>query len=243
MLSDRLDTLRAERYETSFGEMLNYRLHVPADKASDGRFPLILFLHGAGERGDDNVSHLAYGVDAILEHSIRTGTPALLLAPQCPSEMRWSNVLGRSTLHHTLPEFPSYPMKLVSELLEVVLETYPVDLDRVYVTGLSMGGFGTWDLLMRRSDHFAAALPICGGADETKAHWICHIPQWVFHGSDDPVISPERSRRMVNALKEAGCKVRYTEYAGVDHNAWDRTYANSEVLEWLLAQKRASQVG
>jgi len=227
--------IQARIYETPFGESLNYRLYSPDTEPSTS-YPLILFLHGADERGNDNAAQLSYGVPDILEY-IQANEPAFLLAPQCPDELRWSNVLGRTNLQPSLPEFPSHPMKLVIELLETFLNNNPVDPNRIYLTGLSLGGFGTWDLLMRRPEWFAAAIPICGGGDTDQVGKIKHIPQWIFHGSADPVIVPEHSRRMVKALKEAGGNLKYTEYEGVDHNSWDPTYTNSEVLEWLFEQK------
>lgn len=227
----------AKRFETPFGERLNYRLYSP-DLEPNASYPLILFLHGAGERGEDNTAQLAYGVADILSY-IRANEPAFLLAPQCPSEMRWANIRGRLTRQPSLPEFPSQSLKLTLELLETFIENNPVNPDRSYLTGLSMGGFGTWDLLMRRPNLFAAAIPICGGGDAAKAALIRHIPQWIFHGSADPIIAPEHSRRMVKALKKAGSKPKYTEYEGVDHNSWDRTYANARVLRWLFAQRKS----
>ena len=232
----KIETLmQAERFTTPFGEALNYRVHHPYVETGK-RYPLILFLHGAGERGSDNISQLEYGVKDILSFVQEAEQPTFLLAPQCPSEMRWTNILGRTTSHPHLPEFPSYPMKLVIELLETFINNKPVDPNRIYLTGLSMGGFGTWDLLMRRPHLFAAALPICGGGDTSKTCLIKHIPQWIFHGSADPIIVPEHSRRMVEALEGAGGNPRYTEYEGVDHNSWDQTYANTEVLKWLFRQ-------
>ena len=230
--------MQAERYQTPFGEALEYRLYTPDKLAAGRRYPLVLFLHGAGERGEDNRSQLVYGVADILDYLEETDTPAFLLAPQCPSRMQWVNTDMRASLQHALPEFPSYPLRLVIGLLETFIHTHPVDLSRVYLTGLSMGGFGSWDLLMRRPHLFAAAIPICGGGDETKAASIEHIPQWIFHGSADPIIRPERSRRMVAALQAAGGDPKYSEYEGVEHNAWSRTYADPEVLEWLFEQRK-----
>ena len=117
----------------------------------------------------------------------------------------------------------------------------PVDPQRVYLTGMSMGGYGTWDLVARRPDLFAAAVVVCGGADESTAVKIKHIPVWVFHGAKDTAVKPARSRRMVAALEKAGGKPRYTEYAEVGHHSWENAYGDAELFQWLFAQRRRSR--
>ncbi|PID63795.1 MAG: phospholipase [Gammaproteobacteria bacterium] len=236
MARDLTRMMRAERHETDYGEKLDYRLYVP-DLALDTRYPLVVFEHGSGERGDDNLAQLRYGVPALFEH-VHDVEPAFLLAPQCPRGMRWSNVNGRVRVDAPLPEFPSLPQKLTIELLDELLERHPIDRDRVYATGLSLGGFGCWDLIMRRPDAFAAALLVCGGGDPSQAGRIAHIPQWIFHGDADAVIPVAHSQHMVAALTAAGAAPRYTEYPGVGHDAWTLTYRNAEALEWLFAQRR-----
>ena len=224
-------------YETAFGESLNYRIYLPASLEPKTRYPLILFLHGAGERGDDNRTQLFPGVPDILVYSLKNNQPLILIAPQCPSRMMWVNTPWNAD-SHTMPEFPSYPMKLVIELLQNSIEKYPVDPDRVYVTGLSMGGFGTWDILQRKPELFAAGIPICGGGDPDYAEKIKDIPIWVFHGDRDSVVKVERSRAMVEAIKKAGGCPLYTEYKDCGHDSYTKTYSDSDVLKWLFEQKK-----
>lgn len=226
-------TLALQDGEAKEFKGLKYRIYAPAGVA--GKIPLVLFLHGAGERGGDNVAQAKHGVKGFLAQQAKH--PHILLAPQCPANQKWNDVnWGAAT--HTTPEKPSAPMALVIELVDELLKTGPVDPQRVYVTGLSMGGYGTWDLLVRRPELFAAGAPVCGGGDEAAAAKIAKIPQWIFHGDKDGVVKPERSRNMVEALKKAGGEPKYSEYPGVGHNAWDKAYADPAFYDWLFAQKK-----
>jgi predicted peptidase len=231
----------AEVFTAPSGEILRYRQHLPKNVAAGKKLPLVLFLHGAGERGTNNVSQLKHGVSALLQHGAKANDPAVLLAPQCPSGMQWVNVPW-SAPSHTMPEQPSDSMRLALALLREKLATLPIDPDRVYVTGVSMGGYGTWDAIQREPSLFAAAIPICGGGDIRRVQGIRRMPIWVFHGRDDKNVPVDCSRRMVTALKQLGSRaVRYTEYEGAEHNVWDRTYENAEVVEGLLRQRRAGR--
>jgi predicted peptidase len=212
---------------------LKYRLFKP--EGVEGKLPLVLFLHGAGERGDDNAAQTKHGVKAFTARQAKN--PHVLVAPQCPKGKKWNDVDWHAATHRT-PEKPSEPMALVMELLDVLPKELPIDPARIYVTGLSMGGYGTWDLLSRRPELFAAGVPICGGGDETAAAKIAKVPQWIFHGDKDTVVKPERSRNMVEALKKAGGDPKYTEYPGVGHNSWDQAYGDPALFDWLFAQKR-----
>ena len=129
-------------------------------------------------------------------------------------------------------------MKLTLLLLQEALAKYPVDRSRIYATGISMGGYGTWDIIQRKPELFAAAIPICGGGDASLAPKIKDIPIWIFHGDADPVVPVVRSRDMYGALKAIGANVRYREYPEAGHDVWTRTYSDTEVLKWLFAQKR-----
>lgn len=221
----------AREYEGPGGKLL-YRLYRP--KTSD-RVPLVLFLHGAGERGDDNAAQLRHGVKQFLAQQEKY--PCVVVAPQCPKGKKWNEVDWHAASHLT-PEKPSDPFASLIPLLEALQKELPVDPKRLYVTGLSMGGYGTWDLITRLPDTFAAAAPVCGGGDETKAAAIAKVPQWIFHGGADKVVKPERSRHMVEALQKAGAEPKYTEYPGVGHNSWDKAYADPELWAWMFAQRR-----
>jgi predicted peptidase len=227
--------MTARKFKGDAGQ-LPYRIFVPPGIGEE--VPLVLFLHGAGERGDDNGAQLKHGVADILGWCEKTGNPAVLLVPQCPKEGFWAP-LNRETKDLLVDVDPSAPQQLVMELLETVVETVKVDRDRIYVTGLSMGGYGTWDLLWRHPGRFAAAIPICGGGRTDKAREIKYLPIWVVHGAMDKAIPVSQSRRMVKSLKSAGARsVKYSEYPKAGHDSWSATYANPEVLAWLFAQKR-----
>jgi predicted peptidase len=222
-------------YKDASGKELPYRLLRPA-KVEDGqRYPLVIFLHGAGERGTDNEKQLVHGVPQFVAN--REKYPCFLIAPQCPGPQKWVEVdWGAAT--HTQPKEPGDAGRQVLELIEKSLKELPVDPKRVYLTGLSMGGYGTWDLAARKPDWFAAVAPVCGGADEATAPKIKNLPTWVFHGAKDTAVKPERSRNMVAALKKAGGSPKYTEYPTVGHNSWDNAYSDPAFYEWLLAQKK-----
>lgn len=224
-----------------FGDnVLPYRYMAPARVEDGKKYPLVIFLHGAGERGNDNNVQLVHGVKAFANPEAREKYPCFLIAPQCPVGKRWVEV-DWSAKRHDMPPRPSEPLNWLLGLLEKLKKEKPIDLDRVYVTGLSMGGYGTWDLLSRHADLVAAAVPICGGGDESKAPAMKGVPIWAFHGDKDTAVIPERSRRMVEAVKKAGGTVKYTEYPGVGHNSWDPAYADKELLPWMFAQKRSGK--
>lgn len=231
----------AKIYKTEFGESLNYRLYSPSGATDTTVFPLVLFLHGAGERGDDNKKQLKHGARDMVAFMKDTRQQAYVLAPQCPSRMQWVNVPWDED-RHSMPENPSTPMRLTLELLDKLVGQLPVDPNRLYVTGLSMGGFGAWDVIQRRPDQFAAALPVCGGGDTKLAGIIKDIPTWVCHGEKDPIVSVLRAREMVDALKMAGGTPRYTEYRNAGHSTWGPAYRSESILNWLFSQTKTSDL-
>jgi predicted peptidase len=160
----------------------------------------------------------------------------LLVAPLCPKGKKSSDV-DWGTPSYTLPKDPSGPGRLVLELIPALQKEYSIDAKRIYLTGLSVGGYGTWDLLARKPELFAAAAPICGG-DEKTAETIAKIPIWVFHGAKDAAVKVERWRNMVEALKKAGGSPKYTEYPNEGHASWAPAYKDPEMMKWLFAQKR-----
>ena len=175
-----------EQYISGPGDTLNYRMLSP-DRNNIRKYPLIIFLHGAGEKGNDNESQLRFGVMNLAEDKISSMYPAFIIAPQCPANMRWANVNdNRSTCEvHLLPS-PSKPMKLLIELIQKIKKELPVDTNRIYITGLSMGDFGTYDAIEPYPQLFAAAVPVSGGGDTSMAASIATIPLWIFHGAEDP---------------------------------------------------------
>jgi predicted peptidase len=231
--------LEKKTYTGSDGKVLRYRLLKPEGYTPDTKttYPLVVFLHGAGERGDDNTAQLKHVVPEFLTPEHRRDHPCFLIAPQCPEGQKWAEV-DWSAATHKQPKEPSGPMKLLIELIPKLEKEYPIDAKRVYLAGLSMGGYGTWDLLARKPKLFAAGVPVCGGGDEGTAEKIANIPIWVFHGDKDNAVPVSRSRTMVEALKKAGAHPKYTEYPGVGHNSWDKAYREPELWKWLFAQKR-----
>lgn len=224
-------------YEDATGKRLPYRLLKPLDIEAGNTYPLVVFLHGAGERGNDNEKQLVHGVPQFAAKETREKYPCFLIAPQCPVEQKWVEVdWGART--HSQPKEMGDAGRMVLELIAQTMKDKPIDSKRVYITGLSMGGYGTWDLIARKPDLFAAGAPVCGGADESTAKKIKDMPIWVFHGGKDGVVKPARSRNMVEALKQAGGKPKYTEYPEVGHNSWVNAYKDPEFYKWLFTQKR-----
>lgn len=226
--------LSKESFKGTGGE-LPYRLLRPAKEEKGKLYPLVIFLHGAGERGTENETPLVHGVKEFVK--VRESHPCFLIAPQCPEGKRWVEV-DWSLKSHEMPAEPSDPMKSLVELIDQLGTKLPIDKKRIYVTGLSMGGFGTWDLLSRYPERFAAAVAVCGGADEAKAVQIAKTPVWAFHGAKDGVVIPDRSRHAVEAVKKAGGKVHYSEYPDVGHDSWNRAYADPSMMKWLFEQSR-----
>jgi predicted peptidase len=224
---------------TEYGE-IPFRVLTPQAVESDSTFPLVLFLHGAGQRGDDNRSQLQIGVWNFARPEIREAYPAFVIAPQAAPDDRWSQILWWEDTDQRLSEEANTLMLQVKALLDHALENYPVDPERVYVTGLSMGGFGTWEFVQRWPDMVAAMVPVCGGGDLSKAVNLKDIPVWVFHGTLDNVVKPEFSRMMIDELHALGNKAGYTEYPDVQHDAWVRAYSDPHMIDWLFRQKKGS---
>lgn len=222
------------------GRKLLYRLLKPQDYDPQQKYPLVLFLHGAGERGDDNQAQLKHVVRIFVSEENRGKYACFVLAPQCPAGEKWVDV-NWGAAKHTQPAEPAAAMDLALRLIERLMAQYAIDRQRVYVMGLSMGGYGTWDAIARRPDLFAAAVPMCGGGDEHSAKRIASLPIWNFHGAQDLAVPVSRSRNMIAALREAGAAPRYTEYPDCGHNCWDRAVAEPELLPWLFAQRRQEQ--
>ncbi len=199
-----------------------YVLFVPHDYKGDQPYPLILFLHGAGETGTDGLKQSVVGLGPAIKKRQKT-FPFLAVFPQS-QKRTWKadSADGQRAL----------------AILAEVEKSYKVDSARIYLTGLSMGGYGTWSLAAAYPERWAAIAPICGGGDPKQAAKIKHLPCWCFHGDADKAVPVARSRDMIQALKDAGASPRYDEYPGVGHNSWDRAYGNEELYTWFLQQKR-----
>jgi predicted peptidase len=203
--------------DSGTGLQLPYRLFVPLDYNPLEEYPLVLFLHGSGETGTDNTSQLSH-VDGLLTHAKMPAYSSFLLAPQTNSG--WSSTVEQMTL----------------SVIDQLQTQYSIDSNRRYVTGLSMGGYGTWDMISRYPDRFAAAVPICGGGDITMAPLLVDEPIWAFHNAGDMTVSVSQSREMIEAISAAGGTPRYTEYPKNGHNAYDPAYSEPELYVWMYGQ-------
>ena len=237
-----ISTLQAQSYKKEWfisdGDTLPYRILFPKGyEKGDQSYPLLLFLHGAGERGSDNKAQLVHGAKLFKKNS--KTYPAIVVFPQCEKDSYWAH-LDRGPYDHMNLSFPFYekgkaPLELVIQLLDELLEKERIDRSRVLLAGLSMGGFGTFELLARRPNLFSKAIPICGGGNPLLVPlYANHTKFWVFHGDADSVVDVKYSRRMHEALVEAGADVQYTEYPGVGHNSWDNAFADPQFLSWLF---------
>lgn len=217
-------------------EPFKYRLMSPPLIEPGKKYPVVLFLHGAGERGDDNALQLLYLPDQMAQNDWRVNFPCFLIAPQCRSEKKWVDVPW-DAMETEMPSEPSHQMQVALGILDNVLENLPADPQRVYLTGLSMGGYGSWDAAIRYPERFAAVAPICGGGDERGAARLVDVPIWAFHGDQDEAVPVERTRRMIKAIIDAGGEPKYTEFPGVGHNSWTPAYSDPNgLLPWMFEQ-------
>lgn len=222
-------------------EEFGYRLLTPAGAAPGKRYPLVLFLHGAGERGSDNRSQINYLPTWMASPENRQRYACFVIVPQCRPETFW--VETPRALDRAVPrQAPGPQMQVVINILEDVLANYPVDTQRLYLTGLSMGGYGSWDLGTRLADRWAAVAPICGGGDELYADRLVGVPVWAWHGDRDDIVPVGKSRSMVEAIRRAGGDPKYTELSGVGHDSWMAAYTSADdgLLPWLFAQRKDS---
>lgn len=225
----------AKTYQASNNLDLGYRLLSPPKLEDGKKYPLVIFLHGAGERGNDNERQLIHVAQELATEEMQQRYPCYVVAPQCPEGKRWVEVDWGDAAHE-MPKTPSLPMTATFELIEELQNELSIDKQRIYICGLSMGGFGTWDAIQRKPELFAAAIPICGGGDPAFAEKISDIPTWVFHGDADGAVQVKRSREMVKAVSKIDDDIIYTEYPGVGHNCWAMTAENRLVWDWLFAQ-------
>ncbi|QDU22579.1 carboxylesterase family protein [Urbifossiella limnaea] len=229
----------AKTFTAPGGKALPYRLIRPAGVEPGKKYPLVLVLHGAGERGSDNTKQLIHvwekGTGPLGRAEVKEAK-AFALLPQCPDGKQWVNVPWAKG-SYTSPAV-SEPLDLALQLVDASLKELPIDPDRVYVMGLSMGGYGTFDAIQRRPGLFAAAVPVCGAMDVSKSKDVAKVAVWAFHGDKDTVVPPSGSREAVAALRAAGAQPRYTEYPGVGHNSWAPAFRERELWTWVFAQRR-----
>lgn len=235
--SEESDGFQAGIYKDGHGRTMPNRLFRPAGYESGSRYPLVLFLHGFEALGRDNkkqISGMDYAGSHIWANSLsQAAFPCFVLAPQCPKGSFWANPVTRN---------PTKSLRLVVDMLDSLIRQYPIDPDRIYVTGQSLGGFGTWALIGNYPNRFAAAIPVCGGGRTGKARALAKVPVWAFHGSADPFVPVFELRRMIHAIRKAGGDPRYTEYKHMLHNVWNLAYADPEMISWLFQQRRHADV-
>lgn len=233
-----------KRWLVQAGDTLPYRILLPENFDSSKQYPVVFFLHGAGERGQDNERQLANGAKLFLQPQNRQAFPAIVVFPQCSRESYWSNVLRVHTekgarKFEFLPDgAPTRYMELLQQLVPFILRSYPVKRSQVYVGGLSMGGMGTYELVRRLPGTFAAAFAICGGAHPATAAKIKDVHWWLFHGAKDDVVPPGATQVIYDALKKAGANVKFTLYPDANHNSWDPAFAEKELLPWLFSKRK-----
>ena len=247
----RIETGFLEREVTLGGVSYRYQVYIPVAYTQSKLYPVILFLHGVGEWGEDGVLQTQVGLGPAIRQT-RERFPFIVVFPQARRYQLWMGEMATLAL----------------KALDQTVEEFNGDPQRLYVTGISMGGSGTWYVAARAPDKFAAIVPICGFVDIKRldipaefktlilednpfakspdpyaaiASQISKMPTWIFHGGADPVVSPDESRKMFQALKALGADVKYTEYEGVGHDSWDRAYAEPDLVPWLLSHQRSQK--
>lgn len=212
---------RAQQQEKSMISYTHYLLYVPKDVPENGLYPLMLFLHGSGARGNDLNLLKSAGPPSFLDSC--SDFPFVVVSPQCPENRNWDN-------------------ENLLALLDYIEATLPIDENKIYVTGYSMGGFGTWNLAQAAPERFAAIAPICGGGNLDRICIMRDISVWAFHGAKDTEVPYEESERLVQALKELGSDIRFTLYPDIGHDSWTMTYQNKELYDWFLSKSKMANI-
>ena len=223
------------------GDTLKYRVLFPENYDKNKKYPLVLFLHGAGERGDDNQKQLVHGSSLFTNAENRKDFPSIVIFPQCPENSYWVNLDKNAKERITFLQNPkiSEPLFLVKKLVDSYRKTEAVDKNRIYVAGLSMGGMGTFDLISRYPKYFAAAIPICGGIYAPRLKTVKNMTIRIYHGTDDSVVNVKYSKEAYAELKANDAKnVEMILFPGVNHNSWDSAFASPDFLKWLYEQKK-----
>jgi predicted peptidase len=234
---DLAERFKARIFKSQKYTSLPYRLQVPNNYHKTNRYPLILFLHGSDERGDDNIKQLYIGLNIFADEKRMDRYQCFIAAPQCPADMKWVDIDWKAE-KHAMHVDPTPALAMAIELLDELQKEFSIDRRRLYLIGYSMGGFGTWEAIVRWPGMFAAAVPVCGGGDETKARLIRGTSIWAFHGALDNIVKVSRSRNMIDAVVKAGDMPRYTEYPTINHYSWGIAFSDPHLFEWLFRQKK-----
>lgn len=225
-------------------DSIYYRILFPENFNPAQKYPIVFFLHGSGERGNDNESQLVHGAKLFLKDENRKKFPAIIVFPQCPANDYWANVSigpneqGKRSFSFVNGGEPTKAMHALVGMVKDLLKKPYVDKKQVYVGGLSMGGMGTFELLRRKRNTFAAAITICGGDNTNNINKYKSVPLWIFHGGKDDVVDPAYSIAVSERLKTLGDEVKFTLYPNANHNSWDSAFAEPELLQWLFSHKK-----
>ncbi|CAI8297199.1 MAG: Uncharacterised protein [Flavobacterium sp. SCGC AAA160-P02] len=222
-------------------DTLPYRILLPENFHPQKAYPLLVFLHGVGERGKDNQKQLIHGSSLFKSKEFRAKHPAIIVFPQCPENSYWASVKkikarkkeNQFKFYKDLPKH--HTMEILQDFLYDIEKTYNIDPLRRYIGGLSMGGMGTFELVTRMPNYFASAFSICGGGHSQWAEDLSTTPFWVFHGSNDQTISYRYSKKMFKSMKRYNNQTKLTIYEGVAHNSWDLTFKEPELFDWVFS--------
>lgn len=233
----------AKVFVSSNSDTLRYRELLPENYNPQQKYPLVLFLHGAGERGSDNQAQLTHGSMMFTNPVNREKYPAIVLIPQCPKDYYWSfekRPEGKLDINAFPADYKISPiLQAVKDLLDKYIAAGSVDTNRIYIMGLSMGGMGTFDMVCRFPDVFAAAIPICGGVNPERLKTTAGKVKFrIYHGDKDDTVPAENSRQAYRALKACGADVEYFEIVGCAHDSWNPAFNRSDFLSWLFEQKK-----
>jgi predicted peptidase len=223
------------------GKTLPYRLFKPTNYDPKKSYPLYLALHGAGARDTDNFRTLKqdiWAINTLASKAVRERHPCFIVVPQCPPDESWVKLPWNHGSYDMAKVSASPYLSMLMPLVNEVCNEFNIDDKRLYVGGYSMGGYGTWDLITRNPEVFAAAIPVCGSGAPGSAETIKHIPIWIFHGDKDRVVPTKGSQEMYAALKAAGADVKYTEFKDTRHNAWEPTWQTEGLVDWLFGQSK-----
>lgn len=232
-----------KKYFISGNDTLRYRILYPENYKKRKAYPLIMFLHGAGERGNNNEAQLMHGGDLFLQESIRKQFPAIVIFPQCPKDSSWARFKRQANTDERtemMQESATVPQMLVKMLMDSLKRKKEINEKQIYLGGLSMGGMGTYDMVIRNPAYYAAAFPICGATKvPLYVEKASAVPLWLFHGALDNVVMPTMDRELYKALKSKGVEtVTYTEYPNANHNSWDNAFAEPQLLSWIFSNKK-----
>jgi predicted peptidase len=229
-------------YTDKNGTKMPYRLFLPENYNPKKEYPIVLVFHGAGSRGNDNLKQLRPWVAGWMDEQVQKEHPCIILMPQCPKKQQWVNVPWKEGSYRFKDIPMSDPMELAKEIFDKVVQDYSVDKKRVYVMGMSMGGYGTWNFVIRYPKIIAAAVPICGAGDPSMAKKIKRIPIWAFHGDKDPTVPLSGSTDMIESLTRfKKNKTRLTIYKDVGHNSYELAWKNPALIDWLFSQHKNSK--